>query len=351
MNQASSVEEYKQISSFQSLCQTLGDEKFADRMSKPLAYWALQSDRRLPLAFLGRTLGDLISKSYEELAATPGIGRRKMGSLLRLLTRATKETPIADTDAGDLKRVADRSGRRGEFDPGSVSEAVWERWRHTVRGHGLAQEKLGRFVQTLQLLPTVIWQAPLENYLDYSLAELRELRTHGEKRVRVILDIFHGIHELLGHSRVENHLTARLVPKFILPIKTWIESSLKSPETVSMESAQHSLAAPLVHQIHIDCGQPMARLVEARIGVQNAAQTVRVQSKRLGVTRARIYQLFEECEQAMNVRWPEGRLQLGFLHHKLESVPSSPEGAQIVRACARLFFPDAEEMDRRGRES
>ena len=46
MNKVTSVEDYKIVSSFQSLRKTLLDDKFADRLEKPLAYWALPNDRR-----------------------------------------------------------------------------------------------------------------------------------------------------------------------------------------------------------------------------------------------------------------------------------------------------------------
>ena len=95
MNKVTSVEDYKIVSSFQSLRKTLLDDKFADRLEKPLAYWALPNDRRLPLAFLGRTIKDLLATPFEELSATPGIGQKKISSLVKLLSRATKDHPPA----------------------------------------------------------------------------------------------------------------------------------------------------------------------------------------------------------------------------------------------------------------
>ncbi len=348
------MEEYKQITSFETLRKMLLDEKYNGRLDKPLAYWALPSDRRLPQAFLGRTLRDLLSQSYEELATTPGVGRKKMGSLIRLLARATKEEPTPDAIVVESvvvkKSAADRSGHVHDFNPAVVSEAIWEQWCATVRRHGVEQEKLGRLVPSLQSLPTVIWQSSLATYLEYSLAELRQLKTHGEKRVRVILEVFHAVHEVLGKARLESHLTARLMPKFVLSIERWIAAQLHASHGPSKESVRESLALPLVHQIHFDCGPTLGRLVEARLGIHSAAQTVRVQSKRLGVTRARVYQLLEECEQAMNVRWPEGRYLLVLLQQRLATMQPMPEGLAIVRSTVNLFYPDAAETARRREE-
>ena len=40
------VEEYKLTSSFERVRTTLLDEQYADRLERPLAYWALPNDRR-----------------------------------------------------------------------------------------------------------------------------------------------------------------------------------------------------------------------------------------------------------------------------------------------------------------
>jgi hypothetical protein len=354
MTKASSAEEYRQIISFHSLGKKLAAGKYEQRLDKALAYWALPSDRRLPLAFLGRTLRELLNQSYVELAATPGVGRKKMGALLRLLNRATKELPGADgfvDDAAPVKKSAsERAGGTHEFNPAAVSEAVWEQWRATVRRHGVEHEKLGRLVPSLQLLPTLMWQSPLALYLEHSIVELRQLKTHGEKRISAIIQAFHALQDALGNARVESHLTARLVPKFVLPTERWIAERLRAGSGPSLEETREGLASPLVRQIHVDCGPTLSRLAEARLGLHGAPQTVRAQSKRMGITRARVYQLLEECEQAMNVRWPEGRCQLAALRQRLNAMRPVPAGAEMVRSTLNLFFPDVEEAARRKNE-
>ncbi len=136
MHKPTSAEEYKLIGNFHTVRKTLLQSRFNDRLDRPLAYWALPNDRRLPLAFLGRTLRNLLETPFEELAATPGIGQKKMGTLIKLLNRATKDQPRstsdADSDPPPRKQTgADRSAGDG-FDQTLVSEAVWETWRSTV---------------------------------------------------------------------------------------------------------------------------------------------------------------------------------------------------------------------------
>src|SRR5271170_6898293 len=132
-NKVVSVEDYKIVSSFQTLRKTLLEDKFADRLEKPLAYWAMPNDRRLPLAFLGRTIKDLLETPFEELSATPGIGQKKISCLVKLLSRATKEhPPVAPFGMTDLAegrgRVPQQEKPRRQpstqFDPSVVPRRI-----------------------------------------------------------------------------------------------------------------------------------------------------------------------------------------------------------------------------------
>src|SRR5436190_17461649 len=97
MAKTSSADDVKLATNYESLRATLLHEQYAGRLDRPLAFWALPSDRRLPNALLKRTLRDLFNLSFEQLAATAGIGRKKLEMLIKLLVRATKE------DAEDAK--------------------------------------------------------------------------------------------------------------------------------------------------------------------------------------------------------------------------------------------------------
>ena len=203
---------------------------------------------------------------------------------------------------------------------------------------------------SLHALPTVIWDTPLSAYLDYSVAEMRQLKTHGEKRVRVVLEVFHSIHAVLGQATLASHLTLRLGPKFVIPLEQWLFACLEMSGGPSNESVRESLAKPLIEQVHIDCGETIGRLAEGRLGLHGAAQSVKAQSKRMGITRARIYQLLEQCQEAMRLRWPNGRLLLTSALEKMQSLHPAPGGFGLLEAVADLFFPDDAELSRRKRE-
>jgi hypothetical protein len=346
MNKVTSVEDYKIVSSFQSLRKTLLDDKFADRLEKPLAYWALPNDRRLPLAFLGRTIKDLLATPFEELSATPGIGQKKISSLVKLLSRATKDHPpavpfgLSELSEGKKGVAVEKPRRQGTgFDPSIVSEALWSQWQQTVIEHDLGREKLGRLAPTLQALPTVIWHTPLEFYVNHTVAEIRQLKTHGEKRVRVVLEVFYLVHEMLASAGKAEHLRLRIVPAFIQPIENWIARTLSRSGLPTRDEVRDKLAVPLLDQILIDSGPTIHELSEARLGVSGPPQSVRQQAKRMGVTRARVYQLLEDCGRVMDVRWPDGKHQLAQLAAKLLTEATAEADLTLFHATRELFYP------------
>ncbi len=347
MTKPTSAEGFRLLSSFESIRKTLLDDQREDRMGKPLAYWARPSDRRLPLALLGRTVGELLATPFEEISATPGIGYKKIGSLVKLLRRAAEDAPSGESEEDDrvVGRAASGNGHAPHssgFDPALVSEAHWNQWVDTVRRHELGRERLGRLAPSLRALPTVIWEKPLGFYLGRTLEEIRNLKTHGEKRVRVVLEVFHVVHETLASVPVQSQLAVRLVPRFVMSAERWFEDIGKLGEAVSIKALKEHLAKPLVAQIEIDAGPTVHEIVKGRVGLDSAPKSVRAQSREMGVTRARVYQLLEDCTKIMHVRWPEGRCYFKQLSERLASLGADDGARKLLHSLRELFFPDKE---------
>lgn len=346
MAKATSAEDYKLISSFEEVKKLLLDGDYVERLERPLAYWALPNDRRLPLAFLGRTVRNLLDTPFNELSATAGIGQKKISTLVKLLHRATKaEPPAVPFGLSDLASEAEKEVVQGQidskaFDPAFVSEALWAQWRDTVRKNGVGQEKLGRLAPTLQSLPTVIWHTSLDAYLNYSVSEIRQLKTHGEKRVRVVLEVFYVVHEMLSNASKQSHLDIRLVPKFIAPIDEWISDIAERGQVPSADALRDMLVIPILKQIEVDAGPTVHALVTDRLGVTGDPQNVRTQARRLGVTRARIYQLLDDCSKVMRVRWPEGEGQLANLAKMFAEASTGSGDLRLFNVSRELFYPE-----------
>ncbi|MEX2174916.1 MAG: hypothetical protein WD872_11180 [Pirellulaceae bacterium] len=343
MTNISSADDVKLMSSYETIRASLLEPIYADRLDKPLAFWALPSDRRLPTAFLSRTLRDLLDTPFLQLAATAGIGRKKLLTFVKLLVRATKDdspgpdtlhemhqaesTPITGTDEG------------GNFDPSRVSEVVWVKWRQTARRHGIGQELLGRLAPSLETLPTVIWTTPLNFYLDQGLGEIRRLKTHGEKRVNVVLEVFHTVHDMLSHIDQNVGLAVRLSPRNIAAAEDWMVEARSRTFPPALGEVEQSLVEPLLRQLEVDAGDTVSKLARGRLGVGAKAESVRNQSKALGVTRARVYQLLEECNNVMLVRWPEGRRLLDNFAQWLDEIYASADCANLLASLREMLYP------------
>ena len=88
-----SVEDLQVIARFEKPPKNPDVGRIRRSPQKPLAYWALPTDRRLPLAFLGRTLEELLRAPFSELSNTPGVSKKKMCSFVKLLGRAANTDP------------------------------------------------------------------------------------------------------------------------------------------------------------------------------------------------------------------------------------------------------------------
>ncbi|QDU25081.1 hypothetical protein ETAA8_01420 [Anatilimnocola aggregata] len=341
MSKTPTADEVKLRAAYDNVRAVLLEGDFQDRLEKPLAFWVLPADRRLPLAFLPRPLNELLQSSFDELAAASGIGKKKMLSLVKLLGRALKTDPNAlSAFPGERKsRPAAGAADNGQFNPDLVSELVWAQWREQVQVHGLAYEKVGRLCPALRDVPTVIWNTQLGFYLNYTLADIRALKTHGEKRVRVVLEVFHAVHNMLTTTHSLGGLAVRLQPKFVIDLENRlaaIRSHGTPPTRIQLEK---NLIEPLLAQLELDCGDTVAAIARDRLGIGNEGVSVRVQARKLGVTRARVYQLLEECNRVMVVRWPEGRRQLDDFAAWLDEVYAPAECANLLASLRELLFP------------
>jgi len=348
LGKTSSVEELQLTSRYEGLRDMLLSDGYAEHLEKPLAYWALPSDRRLPLAFLGRTLRDLLETPFAQLMDTPGIGQKKIRSFIELLDRAAKtdaselpRDPVCAQEKNQCVASSSVSGENG-FDPASVSEVLWSQWRASVVKHGLDDEALGRLAPSLRNMTRVIWNTPLGAYTGNTLGEIRSKKTHGEKRVRSILEVFHSAHSIVAGMGTQDHLIVRIVPRLIDRAEQWIGRALQTPGVPCKETIFENLISPLLEQVRNDSSQQIALLADARLGIGGPITSVRQAARSMGLTRARVYQLLNEINDIMMVRWPTGRHQVYELREKYDSeaaqMPEAPDLRQF-HAAVELFYP------------
>jgi hypothetical protein len=88
-----------------------------------------------------------------------------------------------------------------------------------------------------------------------------------------------------------------------------------------------------------DSGETIVNLARGRLGIDGPPQSVRTQSRKMGVTRARVYQLLDDCSKVMNVRWPEGQMLLRQLGDVIRREGASAEMLRLFDATLELFYP------------
>ena len=338
---AISNDRYRLVGTYERLRKNLVDRPDDGRLDKALSYWVLPTDRRLPIAFLDRPLRELLAQPFDELIATPGVGHKKILGFFDLLKRAAKaatpDAPFGLSTNQDAARKQAKTTPTGGFDATIVSESLWSQWCETVNRYGLGHEKLGRLAPSLQSLPTVIWHSRLEEYADRSLADIRSLKTHGEKRLNAILEVFCTVHEALATATLQENIDFVLVPRFVPPMTRWLMEAVARPDLPPVDEIHQNIVKPMVHQIKIDLGDQVAGLAATRLCLDDNAPSVKQQAEAIGVTRARVYQLLEDCAKVMDVRWPEGRWLFAPLASRFGS--SDPETIGLVHGIVDLFFP------------
>lgn len=345
-----SIEQCKAASRFESFRKVLISDRYSRHLDKPLAYWALPTDRRLPLVFLGRPLGRLLNTPFAELASTPGVGHKKIDAFVKLLGRAARTDPaeltlVSSEVAGNGASIAQDKAvddSTDGFDPANVSEVLWGKWRACVLRHGLGGVTLGRLTPSLRNMTRVNWNTPLEHYTGYSLAELRSMRTHGQKRIRAILEVFHGIYTLVGERNTVDHLVVRICSRRIDAIEQWIACVVRTPRMPREPEIFTKFTRPLLEQLRDDSTPQIVSLAEDRLGISGPIIAVREAARDMGLTRARVYQLLNEINDILLVRWPNGRRWVYDLRDKIEPAAAGmidPPDLDQFRAATELFFP------------
>lgn len=336
---AISNDRYRLVGTYERFRKALVERPDDGRLDKALSYWVLPTDRRLPIAFLDRPLRELLAQPLDELMATPGVGHKKIMGFFDLLKRAAKATTpdapfgLATQDTAKRQKPTPTSG----FDATIVSELLWTQWCETVLRYGMGPEKLGRLAPSLQSLPTVIWHSRMEEYADRSLADMRSLKTHGEKRVNSILEVFCTVHEALSTATLQENIDVVVVPRFVPTLTRWLLEAVAQPDLPPVDDLHQHIVKPMINQVKIDLGEQVAGLASARLCLDENAPSVKQQAETIGVTRARVYQLLEDCAKVMDVRWPEGRWLFAPLATRFGS--SDPETIGLIHGIIDLFYP------------
>jgi hypothetical protein len=325
---------------FNAVREQLLSRELNGHWEKPLAYWAQPTDRHLPMALVDKTLRYVVETPFSQLSRTPGIGAKKLGSLIMLMSRAA----ALDTNGTSHVKRCETEVAAGD----SVSEAVWSQWGANLRSRGLAQELLGRFAPSLRELPRLMWRKRLDDYLSLSLDEVHALRGHGQKRVAALVQIVGGLHKITEQLAAQPHVAVRIGPRLEVQLEDWFACCLRAdpePSTCGSAAGERqkppddssicaNLLEPLIEQARIDLGDHAAavlrhRLFKPRSSMQQTAYQV-------GLTRGRVYEIVADTSLMLDIRWPQGRRRMLELRNELAEALEAAEGSQCRDALSRI---------------
>ena len=329
------VTDFQLMIRFESVRKQLLEPDHAYCLDRPLAYYAVGSDRHLPLALIRRTIRELIDAPLDQLHAVPGIGPKKLGILINLLGRAVALKP-SEPPACQSDGAATGPTGPAAVSAEHVSEAAWEQCRATIRRHNLGRETLGRFAESLTHLPRTLWATRLDAYLDLSLGDLRERKSHGEKRVAAILEICATLNQLLLSVEERPHLSINVSPRFAKAVGRWLDYRLEQPAPPGVEEIDEFFVAPLLAQLGIDGGELHLALVRDRLNPRRRG--LGAAARQLGLARGRAYELLAETQMIFEVRWPEGRSLAAQLLAKMDRGAEPSEATLRFATAAGLFF-------------
>jgi hypothetical protein len=335
---ANPVLDQQLVSRFEEARDRVRGTATSQKLKLRLGHWALASDRRLPIALLDYSLKRILSADYEDLAGTPGIGHKKLDTLILLLHRAADDDLNLELSPPPRRRRS-ASGVSRQFDPAQLSETEWARWRTAIKKNDLGHVLLGQYCVSLARLPRVLWRKPLSRYIELTLDDLRKLRSYGTKRITSVLEVFERIYSGMCTQPASDDLSARLSPRSIVAAEKWLLETADNPERPEVDDVQVGFVRPLLEQIRRDGGNLLGDLAEARMGMGELPSSIRRTAHRLGYTRARVYQLLQMVGVLCEVRLPHGSNRVRAVRKRLPG-PTTHEGTILFHAAADLFFPD-----------
>ncbi len=346
----SSSRQTQLVGQFEELRQKLSHPDLSPLLDKRLGFWAAAADRNLPLPIITKTLREIVSAEFREIASTPGVGYKKLQGLMMLLDRAARTNPqmVSEMEA-NLHLEQEAQKKLSDFDPAHINEVVWGEWRENVRRHRLEHLPLGRLVSSLRIVPRVMWEVPLGEFSGLSLSQLFARRAFGEKRLRAVWEVFRTIHQTLGGVEPDGAVGFTLAVRRVLDIQNWILETWQSRQIPSPESLRERFVRPVFEQLRQDCVSQAVDLAALRAGLNEPPQSVQRLARLSHLTRARIYQLFDDQVSALKVRWPLGRgfvqLLYGFIQYESQRRGEAYDLSQLTIMLEVLFAESGSRRD------
>jgi len=295
-------------------------------LDMPLWHWLQLDHLHIPVAWLDRTLREVLRLRLVEIASTRGIGAKKLEKLVLAVDRA--RIAIAQDDSaglGDTNRsTGDHASESIEF-PYRVAcdahflgakhaclrgldERGWRCVAQIVRHHGLEDFMLGRFAPSLCELDRALWDVKIATFTRRPLSELERLQSYGSVRLRQSICQVLSIAFVLNALPICDDMRLSLLAGPIAEANRWLAQLLppERQELPEMQSIREGFLRPLLMQVENDGNARLSKVAHRRIGDGVQPATLREIGTEFGVTPDRIRTLSEQAAFILYVRWHEG---------------------------------------------
>ena len=131
------------------------------------------------------------------------------------------------------------------------------------------------------------------------------------------------------------------MPRFVADIESWANAVMHRTAPVDAAEIRRCFVDPLMAQVYTDAGEQIAKLAEGRLRLDGSGATVRQVARRMGLTRARVYQLLGDISAGMSVRWPDGYAMVQNLRNALHEQVQDARELELFDAVVELFFPNS----------
>lgn len=324
----------------------------------PLWHW-LQSDHLyVPVAWLDRTLREVLQLRLVEIASTQGIGDKKLEKLVLAVDRARIAiTQDVSAGLGDTNRsTGDHASESMEF-PYRVAcdahfvgakharlrdldERGWRCVAQVIRHHGLEDFMLGRFAPSLRELDRALWDAKIATFTRRPLSELERLQGCGPLRLQQSICQVLSLAFVLNALPTRHDMRLSLLVGPVAEANRWL-AHLLSPERQElpeMQSIREGFLRPLLMQVENDGDARLGKVTRRRIGDGVQSITLREIGTEFGVTPDRIRTLLKQAAFILYVRWHEADYLLQGACAELSDRGDVTEQGQLLKRIQEVLF-------------
>lgn len=327
-------------------------------LDRPVWHWLQADHLHVPVAWLDRTVRELLEFRLGEIASTPGIGAKKLEKLVLAVDRARnaieRDVPAGlchtDRSTGDKDnesmtfpyRVARDAYFLGvEHTPlGDLDERDWRCVAQLVRHHGIEDLMLGRFAPSLRQLDRALWDARIANFTRRPLSELQRLQGCGPVRLQQSICQILSLAFLLNALPVRHDMRISLLAGPIAEANQWLAQLLPPGRENLPEkrSIREDFLRPLLMQIEKDGNARLGEVASRRIGDGVQPATLREIATDCGVTPDRIRTLLQQAAFVLYVRWHEGDYLLLGACAELSARGDATEQRQLLERIHEVLF-------------